>query len=631
MKTTSLVLAALLVAAALPLFVPEERIGARAAIVTPGFTNHQAPGSLGSSAGEPSIGVDWKTGLVMYQSYTQTLRVNFTPATPTWTAVQSTYTAVTNIDPILFTDSQKGRTYAGGLDGACSILAYTDNDGASWTPMGDACALPAYDHETIGGGAWHAPKPPQATFDRAVYYCAQEEVDMCSVSYDGGLTFLPTVPISPVCRGLVGHIKVAPDGTVYVPIQRCGGRQGVVVSEDNGLTWSTRPIRDAGIPGSGFDPSVGISKNGVVYAAWQSWDNAQMVSVSHDKGLTWSKPVNVGAVKALAATTFSSVVAGDDDRAAVAFLGTTGGAGSPFTAGYRGTWDLYVAFTYDGGATWTTVKVTSDPVQRGWICTSGINCGGGRNLLDFMDAAIDTQGRVLVGYADGCITTCTTSTTLIQSNSQKATIARQTSGSTLYAAYDAAGASPPSAPVLSSDGASGQVSLSWPTPATFGSPITGYQVWRSTSPGTSARFTTVAATANGYVDTSVVSNTTYYYEVTALSGAGESGKSIQVVETPRTGSAPDAPTGLSASPPLLPTNTAVTLAWSPPANHGTYPIEEYKVYRGTASGALELYGTTQTNSYADASAMDGITYYYQVSAVSDAGESPRTAEVSVTA
>jgi len=41
-----------------------------------------------------------------------------------------------------------------------------------------------------------------------------------------------------------------------------------------------------------------------------------------------------------------------------------------------------------------------DPIQRGGIC-GGNPC---RNLLDFFDATIDKEGRVLVGYDDGCIT-----------------------------------------------------------------------------------------------------------------------------------------------------------------------------------------------------------------------------------
>ena len=47
----------------------------------------------------------------------------------------------------------------------------------------------------------------------------------------------------------------------------------------------------------------------------------------------------------------------------------------------------------------------NDPVQRGCIWT-----GGGanicRNLLDFFDVTMDKQGRVQVGYDDGCAGSC---------------------------------------------------------------------------------------------------------------------------------------------------------------------------------------------------------------------------------
>jgi hypothetical protein len=42
-----------------------------------------------------------------------------------------------------------------------------------------------------------------------------------------------------------------------------------------------------------------------------------------------------------------------------------------------------------------------DPVQRGCIWSGG-GSNACRNLLDFNDAQIDKQGRVLVAYTDGC-------------------------------------------------------------------------------------------------------------------------------------------------------------------------------------------------------------------------------------
>src|SRR3954451_9969641 len=48
------------------------------AAVTPAFTVSAAPANLpnANNAGEPSIGVDWKTGNVMYQAYTSTYRIS---------------------------------------------------------------------------------------------------------------------------------------------------------------------------------------------------------------------------------------------------------------------------------------------------------------------------------------------------------------------------------------------------------------------------------------------------------------------------------------------------------------------------------------------------------------------------
>jgi hypothetical protein len=98
-------------------------------------------------------------------------------------------------------------------------------------------------------------------------------------------------------------------------------------------------------------------------------------------------------------------------------------------------WHLYVATTTDGGATWTTADATpGDPVQRGSICLGGTTCGATRNLLDFIDVTVDAQGRVLVGYADGCTGSCVAGGP--NSGAALATIARQTGGPRLFATFD---------------------------------------------------------------------------------------------------------------------------------------------------------------------------------------------------
>ena len=100
---------------------------------------------------------------------------------------------------------------------------------------------------------------------------------------------------------------------------------------------------------------------------------------------------------------------------------------------------MYVATTYDGGATWTTIDVTpKDPVQKGCIwLQGGTSPGNCRNLLDFNDATIDRTGHVVIAYADGClpaIGVCPTDAN--HDRPAHGTIARQTSGLGLLATFD---------------------------------------------------------------------------------------------------------------------------------------------------------------------------------------------------
>ena len=408
---------------------------------TPTFTQWAAPTGLAGAtdAGEPSLGVNGKSGALMYQSYTNTYRVTPKPAdgTATWVNV-TPRSSVLNLDPILATDRTTGRTYAGGLDGECSILSSTDDDGATWNPVGNACAG-VLDHETIGSGAWKGTAPLGATADRAVYYCAQNSLDACATSATGGLTFGPPVVVTGACRSLHGHVKVSADGTAYLPNANCGGVAGGAITTDNGGSWTSYTISGSSKPASGFDPSVATTPDNTLYEAWQGKDNHPMVALSGTHGSTWSTPVDLSSTVVglpILNSTYQAVTAGDNGRVAVAFLGSTTG-GNAFAAGWGGVWDLYVSYTYDGGTTWSTVKTTTDPVQRGYLCAGGTTCTAGRNLLDFMDAGTTKDGRVVVGYADGCIAACAAADgKAAQSSSSYATIAYQTGGRSLFASQD---------------------------------------------------------------------------------------------------------------------------------------------------------------------------------------------------
>jgi hypothetical protein len=503
------------------------------------YAQYHATGGLGGDAGEPSIGADMKTGKVMFQSGLQTLKATFddsvSPANASWADVSFPVTSVASLDPIGFMDQRTNRWFSSQLSGTTSLASLTDDDGGTWLPSEGGPGNGGVDHQTFGGGPYAAPltrDPNGLIYPDAIYYCSQDLVAaLCARSDNGGLSFNPAVPIyTDECGGLHGHVQVGPDGTVYVPNKACGGKQGVVVSEDNGLTWAVRTV--PGSTNGAWDPAVGIGADGTVYFGYDDGDGHAKVAVSHDHGRTWSNITDLGAPYGILNSGFPTAVAGDSDRAAVAFLGTPYGAGGAFADNpdWAGVWHLYVSTTYDGGKTWTTVDATpNDPVQRGTICGGGtLGCGNGtRNLLDFIGSTVDKEGRVLVGFADGCLDSCVAAPP--NSFSAQATIVRQVNGRRLFAKFDVN--TVPAAPSLSGKAVAGTPPsnlLTWQAPDDHGSAITGYKVYRRTAGTSSTLLATVNATSLSYSDSQLTSGTTYYYTVTAVNANGESAASNEV-------------------------------------------------------------------------------------------------------
>ncbi len=532
----------------------------------PRYFNYVSPQGLADSVGEPSIGSNYKSEKLFSNSMFSILnggttlffggfspslvRITFndcsSPAGTLWEP-KPLLTASTPRgfgDPILFTDHTTGRTFVSQLEGltpAGSTTDITDNDGDSFLPS-EGSSLPSdIDHQTIGGGPFHAPLTGTTLYPNGIYYASQSVADArAALSINGGFTFGPAFPMYTTldCGGLHGHIKVAPDGTAYVPNNACGGtdlvghtdgQQAVIFSEDNGVTWIISKI-----PGSTTysddDSSVGVSSDSVtIYEGMQSGDGHPRIAVGHRQAnhtITWDPVVDVGAPSAnvvvdggpILNTTFPAVVAGDPNRAAFAFYGTETGGSNYNDPAFTGVWYLYIASTFDGGVTWRTQNVTpGDPVQRGGVCGSGA-C---RNQLDFFDATIDREGRVLVGWDDGCV-----SASCINGGANdftaKGVITRQSGGKRMFAASDPNEPAIPGAPLVTGgvNGANTVVSLSWPVPDNGGSPITGYKVSRG--PSATGPFTLLATTpVNNYTDTTFNPLVQNFYIVTAVNAIGE--------------------------------------------------------------------------------------------------------------
>jgi hypothetical protein len=442
------------------------RAGTILAPPPPVFTVFPSPPGMGEPGNnEPSIGANPKTGAVLFQSFYDTLRVRFADSsagpTASWTDVTDVINSLITLDPILYTDKTTGRTFVSQLLAGCSMISISDDDGETWTenPVGCGIASGA-DHQTIGV----APKvgADAATADlypNLVLYCSQQVAyAACARSLDGGMTFGPAIPVYSVatCHGLHGHVQGAPDGTLYLPLKGCSDDpvnqaliepeyHAVAVSTDGGLTWTVHRV-----PGMNtlyqHHPHLAIGSDGTVYfiaetSGVEGKTTFPLVSVSRDKGVSWSPPVNLGTPVGVNNTRLPLVVAGDGDRATAAFVGTPA-KGDPQLATFKGNWSLYVATTYDRGATWEVRNVTGDdPVQRGCIWALGGDnpC---RNLLDFNEITIDAQGRPLIAFSDGCYGQCVTTDNPDLSRGAKATIARLTSGRTMFARFDATLAPP---------------------------------------------------------------------------------------------------------------------------------------------------------------------------------------------
>src|SRR5438309_1355747 len=431
---------------------------ATAAPGTPRFFSYISPQGVADSSGEPSIGSNW-----------------------TRDAISNNHNVNGSINNI-----PNGGTslYFGGFSPAMAKVTWDD------------CSSPA-------GALWEnkpllSANTPRAAGDPILF-----------TLHDTGRTFVAQL------EGLTpagSTIDITDDdGDHFTP------SDGVVPSEIdlNNTIPATR------------DPSVGVATDGTIYFGYQAANGHPMVAVSHDKGLNWSASVDVGAAVVnggpVLNATFPATVAGDPNRAAFTFYGseTPGtnwdcgqGTDCGHGANFAGVWYLYVATTFDGGATWTTQNVTpGDPVQRGGICQSG-TC---RNLLDFYDATVDKEGRILIGYEDGCI-----SAACINGGANdftaKGVIARQSGGMRMFGAFDPIEPAVPGAPkATGTANQDGTATLNWSAPDNGGSAVTAYNIYRSIKGGPFTLIATVPVT--NYTDASFATKDVYH--VTAINQAGE--------------------------------------------------------------------------------------------------------------
>jgi fibronectin type 3 domain-containing protein len=172
------------------------------------------------------------------------------------------------------------------------------------------------------------------------------------------------------------------------------------------------------------------------------------------------------------------------------------------------------------------------------------------------------------------------------------------------------------------DSATGRAKVSWSRNQEMD--LAGYRVFRRLKGSTTwTRVTTTTATS--YTDASLpVTGDTYYYEVRAYDTAGNESAGTTdrpVTTTDRT--APAVPQGVAVTDSSE--KGGLRTGWT-----AVPGAASYQVYRATSeNGSFSRVGSTGQVSYRDATAEQGVTYYYRVTALDAAGnESARSGAVS---
>jgi Fibronectin type III domain/Cysteine-rich secretory protein family/Bacterial Ig-like domain (group 3) len=196
-------------------------------------------------------------------------------------------------------------------------------------------------------------------------------------------------------------------------------------------------------------------------------------------------------------------------------------------------------------------------------------------------------------------------------------------------------ATAPSAPrTLVIHSGNGSAALSWTAPSSAGGgTINGYNVYVGTAAGheslLAANPAPLAPTARTFTVPKLVNGTKYYFIVQALNSVAAGPKSNEVSATPAT--APYAPFAVIASPGA----ESVAVRWVKPDTRGS-AITGFNVYKGTKAGgeAATPVNTkplpATTTSLLVTGLSNGTKYFLIVRAISAAGASPRSAEVSAT-
>ena len=220
--------------------------------------------------------------------------------------------------------------------------------------------------------------------DPSCLSCASPHT-VLQVSSDGGTTWSPPRALWPSAERQDDPQLVvdAADGhTLYAAfMQNKKSSEYVARSDDFGQTWRAvlvEPLQ------RGTDKDILAARGGHVYLVYHTQEKI-FASVSHDGGTTWSTHNLVGTTNSQLGVSLPS--GGAIDSKGNAYFAWNG-VNSPGQA--KGTKNLYVTHSNDGGKTWTTSLV--DVGQPTFVC----GCPGWDYWGSQMALGVDAKDRVYV-------------------------------------------------------------------------------------------------------------------------------------------------------------------------------------------------------------------------------------------
>lgn len=297
------------------------------------------------------------------------------------------------IDPV------DGTLYFSDLYLVDSTVSVSHDKAQSWASTSPIGGLPVHDRQWL------------ATAGRGMVYHVYNQIPaglVVSKSFDGGLTFLQhTIAATVLNRGgcicppgnMISEsfnnslLGIADNvGVIYAT---SSGGIGFARSSNGGLIWSRSVISaDGSADNTAMSfPVVANAGGSKLKAVWMeeaAGTTRIRFSRSADWGKTWSAPVTI----VNGGTSLYPWLDAKGNKVSVVLYHTNDSTSTPGGVPASALWYAKYMESLDGGSSWSQLSTLDyQAVKSGPVCTEGASCQEDRELLDFLQVAIDPQNR----------------------------------------------------------------------------------------------------------------------------------------------------------------------------------------------------------------------------------------------